>query len=100
MTGLGLVAGSSGKDFMGILFWEHALHGPVDDSGIAALFPGTAAGWVAILPSYGLIGGDCKTTAYGDTSVDILPYLAMLAAWCVVAFGAGLFTLRRKVATL
>ncbi len=100
VTGLGLVAGSSGKDFMGILFWSMLFMIPLMVPAIAALFPGTAAGWVALLPSYGLIEAIVRTTAYDDTLVDILPYLAMLAAWCLVAFGAGLFTLRRKVATL
>jgi len=100
VTGLGLVAGSSGKDFMGILFWSMLFMIPLMVPAIAALFPGTAAGWVAILPSYGLVEAIVRTTAYGETLVEILPYLAMLAAWCVVAFGAGLFTLRRKVATL
>jgi ABC-2 type transport system permease protein len=100
VTGLGLVAGSSGKDFMGILFWSMLIMIPLMIPAIAALFPGTAASWVAILPSYGLVEAIVRTTAYGDTFVDILPYLAMLAAWCLVAFGAGLFTLRRKVATL
>jgi ABC-2 type transport system permease protein len=100
VTGLGLVAGSSGRDFMGILFWSMLFMIPLMVPAIAALFPGTAAAWVTILPSYGLVEAIVRTTAYGDTLIDILPFLAMLAAWCVVTFAAGLFTLRRKVATL
>lgn len=100
VTGLGLAAGSSGKDFMGILFWSMLFMIPLMIPAIAALFPGTAATWVALLPSYGLVEAIVRTTAYGDTLADILPYLAMLAGWCLVAFAAGLFALRRKVATL
>ena len=100
VTGLGLVAGSSGKDFIGILFWSMLFMIPLMVPAIAALFPGTAAAWVTILPSYGLVEAIVRTTAYGDTLIEILPFLAMLAAWCVVTFAAGLFTLRRKVATL
>ena len=74
VTGLGLVAGSSGKDFMGILFWSMLFMVPLMVPAIAALFPGTAAGWVAILPSFGLIEAIVRTTAYGESLVDILPY--------------------------
>ncbi|NNC91563.1 MAG: hypothetical protein HKN80_03630, partial [Acidimicrobiia bacterium] len=55
---------------------------------------------VKILPSYGLVEAIVRATAYGEGLADLLGPLLLLAAWCAIAFAAGLFALRRKVASL
>jgi ABC-2 type transport system permease protein len=100
VTGFGLIAGSTGKDFIGIVFWSMVFMIPLAIPSFAVLFPGSAAGWVKLLPSYGLIEAIVGATAYGEGLTDLLTPLLLLAAWCVIAFAAGLFTLRRKVASL
>jgi len=100
VTGFGLIAGSSGKDFIGIVFWSMLFMIPLAIPSFAVLFPGSAAAWVRFLPSYGLVEAIVGATAYGEGLSDLLPPLLLLAAWCVAAFAAGLYALGRKVASL
>jgi ABC-2 type transport system permease protein len=73
---------------------------PLAIPSFAVLFPGSAAAWVKILPSYGLVESIVGATAYGDGLGDLLGPLLLLAGWCLVAFAGGLLALRRKVAML
>lgn len=100
VTGVALMAGSLGRDFIGIVFWSILFMIPLMVPGFAVLFPGSAATWVKVLPSYGLARSVVEVTTYGAGFGDILPLLAGLAAWCVVLFAAGVLILRRKVQTL
>jgi ABC-2 type transport system permease protein len=100
VTGIGLIAGSTGKDFVGLVFWSMMFMIPLMVPAFAALFPGSAATWVRALPTYGLVETIVRATAFGDGIGDVAGLLLMLFAWCVVAFGAGLVILRRKVVTL
>ncbi len=100
VTGFGLIAGSTGRDFIGIVFWSMIFLVPLGIPAVAILFPGSAATWVRVLPSYGLVQSIVGSTAYGEGLGSAAGDLAVLALWCVVAFGAGLAMLRRKVATL
>jgi ABC-2 type transport system permease protein len=100
VTGFGLIAGASGRDYMGMMFFSLLFLVPLMIPAMATLFPGTASGWVQVLPSYGLVQAILGATAYGDSLLDVLPHLATLLAWCAVAFGAGLLILKRKVESL
>ncbi len=100
VTGVAMMAGSLGKDFIGIVFWSILFMIPLMIPGFAVLFPGSAGVWVRALPSYGLARSVVDVTTYGAGFGDILPQLAGLAAWCVVLFIAGVAILRRKVQTL
>ena len=100
VTGFGLIAGAAGKDFIETLFYGMAFMIPFMIPAIAVLFPGTAAVWVKILPSYGLIQAVVQTSAYNAGWLEVLPYLGMLLVWCLLAFAAGWVVLKRKVETL
>ncbi len=100
VTGVAMMAGSLGKDFIGIIFWSLLFMVPLMVPGFAVLFPGSAAAWVKALPSYGLARSIVDITTYDAGFGDILPLLAGLAAWCAVLFAAGVLILRRKVRTL
>lgn len=97
VTGIGLLAGSSGKDFMGVILWNVLFFIPLVIPAIGALFPGSASLWMKVLPSYGLVTSMVSVTAYDAGFAETLPYLGMLTAWCTVAFIAGTFALKRKV---
>lgn len=100
VTGVGLIAGSTGKDFVGLVFWSMLFMIPLMVPAFAALFPGSAAAWVRALPTYGLVETIVRASAFGDGLADVAGLLGMLLAWCIVAFGAGLIVLRRKVVAL
>lgn len=100
VTGVGLLAGASGKDFLGVLFLSLALMIPLMIPAFGALFPGTAATWIKLLPTYGLVEAIVGITTRGETWGDLAPVLFGLAAWGVALFALGTGILRRKVATL
>jgi ABC-2 type transport system permease protein len=100
ISGTAMLAGSSGKDFMSTLFYGMAYMVPLLIPAFAALFPGTASGWVRALPSFPLVQGLVDVTTYGAGWSETLPELAALLAWCVGLFGLGFVVLRRKVESL
>lgn len=100
VAGVGLIAGSIGKDFVEVVFWSLLIGLPVMVPAFGAIFPGSAPTWIQVLPGHGLVQVMVGTTAYGDGWAEALPYLGMLAAWCVVIFALGVAFLRRRVARL
>lgn len=100
VTGFGLLAGSAGRDFLSIVFLSMLLLVPLAIPAVAVLFPGGAAAWVRVLPSYGLVEALVGVTAYGQGWAEVSGDLLGLTAWVVVAFTLGVLVLRRKVATL
>ena len=99
-TGIALFVGAAGKDFMGQLFYAMLLTIPLLIPAISVMFPGTAAPWVKVLPSYPIIRVLVDATAYGGTWADAWGMLAYAALWLVVLYFAGLFALKRRVETL
>jgi uncharacterized membrane protein YhdT len=55
---------------------------------------------VKALPSFGLVDAIVGATVDEAGWSGVGPTLLLLAGWCVVAFGTGVWTLRRKVAAL
>jgi ABC-2 type transport system permease protein len=100
VTGFGLIAGSFGRDFIEILFIAFAFMIPLLIPAFAALFPGSAPGWVQAIPSFGLIDTITALTARGEALRDVAPALLGLAAWAAAAFAAGTLILRRRVASV
>jgi ABC-2 type transport system permease protein len=99
-TGVAMITGAAGKDFLGTIFYGMLFLLPLAVPALAVLFPGSASLWIKVLPTYGLIQILTGATAYGDTWVNVTGYLALAAAWVAVLYAVGLFVLRRKVATL
>ena len=98
VTGFGLIAGSTGKDFVGIIFWSMLFLIPLTIPAMATLFPGTAATWIQGLPTYGLVQVIVGTTADGEGWREASPHLIGLTIWCAVAFGVGVSVLSRRAA--
>jgi ABC-2 type transport system permease protein len=100
VAGTAMLVGSSGRDFMSTLFWGMLYMVPLLIPALAALFPGTASGWIRALPSYPLVRGLLDVQVHGAGWADTLPDLGVLLAWCVALFTAGWLVLRRKVQAL
>lgn len=100
VTGCGLIAGASGQDFIGMVFYSMIFMIPLLIPAVAALFPGSASIWVQVLPSYGLVQAIVGVSSYDAGWPEVLPYLGMLLAWCVALFGVGWYVLKRKVEAL
>ncbi|MDH4140794.1 MAG: ABC transporter permease [Coriobacteriia bacterium] len=99
-TGVALFVGASGRDFMGQLFYTMLFTIPLLIPTFAVLFPGTAAVWVRVIPTYPIIDTLVGALNYGATWADSAGSLAYAAVWLVILFGAGLFALKRKVESL
>lgn len=100
VTGIGLLAGASGRDFMGVLFLSMTLMIPLMIPAFGALFPGTAATWIQALPTYGLVEAIVGVTTRGESWSDLGGVLVMLGAWGLAIFALGSAVLRRRVATI
>jgi len=100
VTGLGMVAGTLGKDFLGVLFWSMAFMFPLMIPVFGVLFPGSPAVWIKALPTYGLVETIIAVTVDGDGWAAVAPALAGLAAWGAACFVIGTLALRRRVAAL
>jgi ABC-2 type transport system permease protein len=97
VTGFGLIAGSTGRDFIAIVFFSVLFFVPLAIPAFSVLFPGTPALWVRLLPTYGLVEVLVRTSGYGEGWGEAWPYLAVLAVWCLAAFGAGTAVLGWRV---
>jgi len=99
-TGIAMITGSAGKDFIGTLFYNMLFILPLMIPAFSVLFPGTAAGWVKAMPSYPIIDTLNKVTTYGAGWSEVAGSLGVALAWVVVFYVCGLLVLRRKVRTL
>ncbi len=99
-TGLALFVGSAGKDFMGQLFYAMLFTIPLMIPAFAVLFPGTAAGWIRVIPTYPIINVLEGAINYGASWADSWQSLVYATLWLIVLFGVGVFALKRKVESL
>jgi ABC-2 type transport system permease protein len=100
VTGLGLLAGSFGRDFMDTLILGILFMIPLMIPAMAALFPGAGPDWVMVLPTYGVVhvvvGASAGTLSWADAALPLLT----LVGWGITLGALGAMTLRRRVARL
>ena len=99
-TGVAMLVGAAGKDFMDQLMYAMLFTVPMMIPAFSVLFPGTAATWVQAIPSYPVINLIVGATIYGAGWAESLGSLAYAALWVIVLYGSGLLVLKRKVETL
>lgn len=99
-TGIAMITGSAGKDFIGTLFYNMLFILPLMIPAFSVLFPGTAAGWVKVMPSYPIIDTLNKVTTYGAGWSEVAGSLGIALAWVAVIYVGGLLVLRKKVQSL
>jgi ABC-2 type transport system permease protein len=100
VTGIAMIAGSAGKDLVGTMMIGMLMLIPLAVPAFAVLIPGSVAVWVQALPSYGLVKTVTDTSMGGAGWTDALPWLGVLAAWCVASGAIGVAVLRRRVRVL
>jgi ABC-2 type transport system permease protein len=100
VTGVGMLTGAAGRDFMGTLFYGMAFLLVLMVPAIAQIFPGSAGLWVQALPSYGLVEAMVGSSAYGLGLAEVGGHLATAAAWVVAIFALGWWALARKLVRL
>ena len=100
VTGIGMITGSAGKDFMATLLYGMIFMALLAIPAFGPLFPGMASPWVKVLPSYGIVEGMLGTVIYGRGWAETMPYLALIIVWDIVIVGSGLLVLKKKVQTL
>jgi ABC-2 type transport system permease protein len=100
VTGVGLVAGSLGRDFLGIIGWSMVFMVPLAIPAFSVLFPGSVATWVTWLPTHGFVAALVGLTAHDLPLADVSGELAGLAAWGLASLVIGTWTLRHRVARL
>ncbi|MFO8034517.1 MAG: ABC transporter permease [Candidatus Bipolaricaulota bacterium] len=99
-TGVAMVVGAAGKDFIGQLFYSMLITVPLMIPAFTVLFPGSTAAWVRVIPTYPVLDALLGATVYGASWGALWPSFAIGAGWCVALYGAGLLALRRKVVSL
>jgi ABC-2 type transport system permease protein len=99
-TAVAMFVGSAGKDFIGQLMYSMLFIIPLMIPSFAVLFPGTVATWVSFLPSYPIVRLLYDVTIHELLWADTINYLFYALLWVLILYGAGLFVLKRKVATL
>lgn len=99
-TGAAMIIGSAGKDFMGQLMHAMLYIIPLMIPAFAVLFPGSAAIWVKLIPSYPVVDLLVGVTMYNVGWSESWPALLYSAAWVTVFYILGLLVLKRKVETL
>lgn len=99
-TALAMMIGSLGRDFLSELMYAMLFTIPLIIPAFAVLFPGTAAPWVRVLPSYPIVELLEGITIYGQGWSESLGALGYGAAWGAALYLLGLMVLKRKVESL
>ncbi|MFU8889943.1 MAG: ABC transporter permease [Trueperaceae bacterium] len=97
MAGIGMLTGAAGHDFIGTLFYGMGFLLVLMVPAIGELFPGSAAAWVQVIPSYGLVEAMVGSSVYGLGFADLAMPLLAAAGWVVVVFMLGWWALGRKL---
>jgi ABC-2 type transport system permease protein len=99
-TGVAMLIGAAGKDFVSQLMYALLFTVPLMIPTFAVLFPGTAAAWIRAIPSYPVIDLLVGVTIYDAGWAESLGALACALLWVAILSAAGLFILKRKVESL
>ena len=99
-TAVAMLVGAAGKDFIGQLMFSLLFIIPLMIPAFAVLFPGSAASWVRVLPSYPIVRLLYDVTIHGSLWSDSITFIIYAVLWALVLYGAGLFVLKKKVAAL
>lgn len=100
VTGIGMIIGSAGKDFMAMLMFGMIFMIFLAIPAVAALIPGMISPWVKMLPSYGIVEIMVETTVYGMRWSGALPCIVLIATWDTIILGSGLLVLKKRVEAL
>lgn len=97
VTGVGLLAGSFGGDFLTTVFVSIAFMFPLMIPAFGTLFPGSGAWWIEALPSAGLVEVVTGVALRDEGWAAAGGHLVALSAWCLVLLAAGWALLQRRL---
>ena len=100
VTGVGLLVGGFGRDFVDTLVLGMVVMIPMLVPAMAALFPGAPPTWVTFMPTYGLVEAVLGASSPGYSWGDAAGALAVTAAWGIGLLALGAAVLNRRVARL
>ncbi len=97
MAAIGMLTGAAGRDFLGTLFYGMGFLLVLIVPAVAELFPGSAAPWIQVLPSYGIVQAMVGASVYGFGFADLAGPLLAAAGWTAVVFAFAWWVLGRKL---
>jgi ABC-2 type transport system permease protein len=95
-SGVGMLIGAAGKDFVGTLLLGILCLVPLTIPAVATFFPGTVSVWVKALPSYGVVQGIMGLTALDWDWEQLRVALGLVCLWDLIILGTGLKMLRHR----
>ena len=98
VTGLGFLVASAGKDMMSTMGWGMLIFLVLSIPSFGIMFPGTAADWVKLIPSYYLVDTVHQVTNFGAGWSDTSGNLLILSVYTAAIFGLGAWVLQRRLA--
>ncbi len=98
-SGVGMLTGAAGKDFMGTLLLGILCLVPLTIPAIATFFPGTVSVWVKALPSYGVVQGIMGLTTLDWGREQLRVPLGLVCLWDLIILGMGMRMLRHRGGT-
>lgn len=99
-SAVGMLSGTSGRDFMGTLFFGTIFIIPLMIPALSIMFPGRPSIIIRLLPSYGLVQAISGVLGEGRGLRFVAPHIMATVLWDIVLLGSAFFLLRRKVESL
>ncbi|MCK5116153.1 MAG: ABC transporter permease [Candidatus Aegiribacteria sp.] len=99
-SAVGMLSGTSGRDFMGTLFFGTIFIIPLMIPALSIMFPGRPSIIIRLLPSYGLVEAISGVLGEGRGLRFAAPHIMATILWDIILLGSAFFLLRRKVESL
>ncbi len=99
-SAVGMLSGTSGRDFMGTLFFGMIFIIPLMIPALSIMFPGRPSIIIRLLPSYGLVEAISGVLSEGRGLRFAAPHIMTTFLWDIILLGSAFFLLRRKVESL
>ena len=99
-SAVGMLSGTSGRDFMGTLFFGTLFVIPLMIPALSTMFPGRPSVIIRLLPSYGLTEAMSGVLSEGRGLHFAAPHIMTTILWDVLLLGSAFFLLRRRVESL
>ncbi len=99
-SAVGMLSGTSGRDFIGTLFYGTIFIIPLMIPALSIMFPGRPSVIIRLLPSYGLTEAMSGVLGEGKGWCFAAPHIMTTILWDIFLLGSAFFLLRRRVESL
>ncbi|MCD4701886.1 MAG: ABC transporter permease [Candidatus Aegiribacteria sp.] len=99
-SAVGMLSGTSGRDFIGTLFYGTIFVIPLMIPALSTMFPGKPSTIIRLLPSYGLTEAMSGVLGEGMGLRFAAPHIMTTILWDIFLLGSAFFLLRRRVESL